>query len=205
LLLLSEKSGRFGINDYKLFGSFGTHSVWVYILENRPGFRGCYTHICNCIRTGSVSQRIWIQNIFGQLPLRNIFNNLCPIKINMFVSSQKMPPNFCPECVQLKRDVASRVQRKLKVVCWKKKQEVYALSNMYVLLVMGHFKETGKSVKPFIFKDCTVESWLSDLWLFDILFYLSCSVSTLHFISMSQACSRMNHTTSSCTFYILCT
>jgi hypothetical protein len=27
LLLLSEKSGRFGINDYKLFGSFGTHSV----------------------------------------------------------------------------------------------------------------------------------------------------------------------------------
>lgn len=62
-----RKCERFGISNYKLFDWFGTHSVWVCILENSPHYHGHYTHMWNCIGTGSVNERVWIQNIYGQL------------------------------------------------------------------------------------------------------------------------------------------
>jgi hypothetical protein len=50
--------------------------------------------------------------------------------------------DFNPEHVRLKRgDTVSRVQGKIRDVCWKGKREVYTLSNMHIPHAEGNFKE----------------------------------------------------------------
>jgi hypothetical protein len=60
-------------------------------------------------------------------------------------------------------DPVSRVWRNLRAVCWKKKREVYVLSNMHIPPAEGNFKEGGKGVKPLIIKDFSTHMGYIDL------------------------------------------
>jgi hypothetical protein len=60
----------------------------------------------------------------------------------------------------------SRVLRNLRALCWKDKQEIFALSNVHIPPAEKDFKEGGKAIKPLIIENCSLPNFtvlLSDI------------------------------------------